>query len=51
MKPDKLFTLCINQKKSLKKYATIKLIDANIKMDTILINSENSKTSKLMSNT
>ena len=38
MKSGKLFILCINQKKLLKKY--------NTKMDTMLMDSEISKTSK-----
>ena len=43
-----MFILCINQKKLLKKHP--KLLkqhnQINIKMDTIFMNSENSKTSK-----
>ena len=50
MKSDKNIILCINQKKSLKKYTTTQLNQykeiANIKMDTMFINSENSKPSE-----
>ena len=44
MKSDKLFILCINQKKSQKKY-TITIKSVQIKtMGTVFMNSENSKT-------
>ena len=46
MKLGKLFILCINQNKSLKKYTIIKANLFNYKMDTIFMNSENSKSSK-----
>ena len=45
MKLDKLFILCINQKKLLKKF-TITVKNISIKMNTIFMNSENTKTSK-----
>ena len=45
MKSDKLFVLCINQWKSVKKYK-INKVNSNIKMDTIFLNLENSKTSE-----
>ena len=45
MKSDKLFILCINQKNFLKKH-TITYINTIVKMDTIFMSSENSKTSK-----
>ena len=45
MKSDKLFILCINQKKLLKKVYN-NLIRSLQKMDTIFMNLENSKTSK-----
>ena len=44
MKSDKLFVLCINQKKLLTSIQ--QLNEIIIKMDTIFMNSENSKTSK-----
>ena len=44
MKSDKLFILCINQKKLLRSIQ--QLNEIIIKMDTIFMNSENSKTSK-----
>ena len=46
MKSDKLFILCINQNKSLKKYTIIQLNQYKYKMDTISMNSENGTTSK-----
>ena len=46
MKLGKLFILCINQNKSIKKYTITKLSQYNIKMDTMFMNSENSKKSK-----
>ena len=46
MKLGKLFILCINQNKSLKKYTKHNQIHPITKMDTIFMNLENSKTSK-----
>ena len=46
MKSDKLFTLCINQKKLVYKYTITKLNQCRYKIDTIFMNLENSKTSK-----
>ena len=46
MRSDKLFTFCINQNKSLRKYTITKSNLSNYKMDTIFMNSKNSKTSK-----
>ena len=46
MKSGKLFILCIDQNKSLKKYTIIKANLFNYKMDTIFMNPENGKTSK-----
>ena len=46
MKSGKLFIFCINQKKLLKKYTITSLSQCNYKMDTILMYSENSKTSE-----
>ena len=49
MNSEKLFIPCINQKKLLKKYINTNLKKKNKKnkkMDTIFMNSENSKTSK-----
>ena len=46
MKLGKLFIICINQNKSLKQYTIIYQIHQHIKMGTIFMNSENSKTSK-----
>ena len=42
----RLFILCINQMKSLKTYAVTQLNQYKYKMNTIFMNSENSKTSK-----
>ena len=46
MRSDKLFILCINQNKSPKKYTKTELSLSNYKMDTIFMNSWNSKISK-----
>ena len=46
MKSDKLFILCVSQNKSLKKYTTTQSDLFIYKMNTIFMNSENSKTSK-----
>ena len=46
MKSGKLFILCIDQNKSLKKYTIIKANLFSYKMDTIFMNPENGKTSK-----
>ena len=46
MRSGKLFILCINQNKSLKKYTITKSNLSSYKMDTIFMNSGNSKTSK-----
>ena len=43
----RLFILCINQMKSLKTYTVTQLNQYKYKMNTIFMNSENSKTSKL----
>ena len=45
MKSDKLFVLCINQWKSVKKYK-INKVNSNIKIDIIFLNLKNSKTSE-----
>ena len=42
----RLFILCINQMKSLKTYTVTQLNQYKYKMNTIFMNSENSKTSK-----
>ena len=46
MKSGKLSILCINQNKSLKKYTITQSNPSTYKIDTIFMNSENSKTPK-----